>query len=220
MATGTQVHGVPKTEFENVADGVIGVVLIDPDTHKHHGIAVKPGETVWLSEPEEIATANAPRRPEDNPFAAGWLKLKTRASEMKSARPIGSANVTFDRTTEIQTEGGEPPAEPPEPPPAEDLDQGNKPVPPPTEVRPPDPDTTGAPPPLPEGDPQRGARAPGEEVGTPEAVAKAGRRPAGRGQTVKTGPSIETPADGAEPGRPQAAVMRAGGVRTEPVEER
>lgn len=204
MATG--IAAVPKTEFENVSEGVLGVVVVDPDTGKAHGIAVKPGDSVWLSEQEEILTANAPKLDEHNPFTAGWLKLKTRATEMKSRRPIGSSDVTpvtFDPSTEIPDQ---PPVE------EEPLDQGNKPVPVPREERPPDADTTGAPPPLPEGDPQRGARSPEEEVGTPQAVAKAGRaKPAGRGQTVTSGPTIEKAPP--EPGRPQAAVMTPAGVQ-------
>lgn len=185
-----------RSEFENVSPGVVGVVVVD-DEGKRQGIAVKPNETVWLSEDEEIATANAPRRDEDNPFAKGWLVLKTPAAEIKSRRPIGST-----------TEGIAPARESvPVPEPAAPEVEGNEPVDPPREERPPQ-EEVGAPP-LPEGDPEHGVRAPHEEVGVPEAVAKASaqqRRPqATRAQTVKAGSPMAKPA--AKPGKPQGVVV-------------
>ena len=77
-----------RTEFENVSSGVIGVVVIED--HKRKGVPLKPGETVWLTQEEEIATANAPKRDEDNPFAKGWLAVKTLPSQVLNRRPIGS----------------------------------------------------------------------------------------------------------------------------------
>lgn len=58
---------IQKQQFRNEFGGWIGVVLIGPKGDEQ-GHAVEPGQTVWLSEPEQILTANAPRRPEDNPF--------------------------------------------------------------------------------------------------------------------------------------------------------
>lgn len=200
-----------RTEFENVSEGVIGVVVLNDD-NKPHGTAVKPGETIWLSEREEILTANAPRRDEDNPFAKGWLVPRTRPHEVLNRRPIGSRSVMVDdEQAEDDTSGL---------PPREDLDQGNDPVAPPKEEKPPVPDEVAAPP-LPEGDPERGVRQPGEEVGTPQAIAKASaqeRRPAPakpRGQTV-----VSTPPGGereaAKPGTPAAAVVGPQGTRLAP----
>lgn len=58
---------VEKQQFQNNTDGWIGVVAIDAKGNDR-GIAVGPGERVWLSEPEQRLTAEAPMRPEDNPF--------------------------------------------------------------------------------------------------------------------------------------------------------
>lgn len=194
-----------RTEFENVSEGVIGVVVLNAD-NKPHGVAVKPGDTVWLSEREEILTANAPRRDADNPFALGWLIPKTRPHEVLNRRPIGSRSNVIGEVTA----------------PGPDLDKGNHPVEPPREERPPAPeDEETAAPPLPEGDPERGVRPPGEEVGTPEAVAKAStsarKAPAKtRGQTVQsTPPGGEQ--EGPEPGTPVSATQTPGGTRLAPV---
>lgn len=58
---------IEKQQFRNTTDGWVGVTVIGPKG-EDRGAAVEPGGTVWLSEPEQILTANAPRRPEDNPF--------------------------------------------------------------------------------------------------------------------------------------------------------
>lgn len=83
-----------KDEFENVTQGQIGVTIIQ--NGKERGVAVRPGEVVWLSEEEQIATANAPKRDESNPFIGGnqnadgpALVLRTRAGEIRNRRPLG-----------------------------------------------------------------------------------------------------------------------------------
>jgi hypothetical protein len=58
---------INKTMFENQSGGWVGAVVIGPKGDET-GVAVEPGGTVWLSEAEQILTANAPRRPQDNPF--------------------------------------------------------------------------------------------------------------------------------------------------------
>lgn len=58
---------IQKQQFRNDSGGWLGVVIIGPKGDET-GASVEPGGTVWLSEPEKILTANAPRRPEDNPF--------------------------------------------------------------------------------------------------------------------------------------------------------
>lgn len=84
-----QASATLKDEFENTTKGHVGVITLDP-TGKERGIAVRPGATVWLTEAEQILTANAPRRDEDNPFTNGQLALKTKASDIKNRRPIGN----------------------------------------------------------------------------------------------------------------------------------
>lgn len=58
-----------RTEFLNQTQGYIGAVQIKR-TGEEHGVAVPPGGRVWLTEDEQIATANAPQDPADNPFVA------------------------------------------------------------------------------------------------------------------------------------------------------
>ena len=90
-----------KSKFENVSKGVVGAVVFGLDG-KPKGIPVPYKGVVWLTEEEEILTANAPRNEADNPFANGTFKLLVRGTEVAHARPIGSTQ--------------EPPAEPePEP---------------------------------------------------------------------------------------------------------
>jgi hypothetical protein len=60
---------IEKQQFRNNTGGWIGAVQIGVKGDEQ-GVAVEPGGTVWLSEAEQILTANAPRRPEDNPFVA------------------------------------------------------------------------------------------------------------------------------------------------------
>lgn len=189
-----------RTEFKNVSGGVQGVVVID-DSGKSKGIPVKPGDTVWLSEQEEILTANAPKRDADNPFANGALVVQTRASEVLNRRPIGSREVVGEAVTPVE-DSGEPKAEEPV------LDQGNDPQPPPREERPAT-EEVGAPP-LPEGDPAHGIRPPGEEVGTPEVVASGKRPPQGRGKTVRSDNPAAKPA--AKEG-PVSVVVGQGGAQ-------
>lgn len=77
-----------KDEFENTTSGHIGVVQRNPEG-KLIGTTVKPGESVLLDEAEQIATANAPKRDEDNPLANGSLKKIRDGTEIKNRRPLG-----------------------------------------------------------------------------------------------------------------------------------
>lgn len=103
-----------KNEYRNDSPGVCGVVTIDDGRAK--AIPVKPGDSIWLSEQERIATANAPKRDEDNPFTNGTLVLVTPAAEIRNRRDIGP--------DELPPEGApapperEPEATPPQPVPA------------------------------------------------------------------------------------------------------
>lgn len=137
-----------RDEFRNDSGGFLGVVTID-NRGDRHGVSVAPGDTVWLSEEEQIATANAPRSEADNPLTNGNLVLLTSGQEVKSRRPL--------RPVAVET---------PEPEPDTGPDAGPDAAPPPA-----DPDA-----PPPEGEPEEGKLAEGEEVGTPEATTAAGRR--------------------------------------------
>lgn len=64
-----EVPRVEKQQFHNRSGGWIGVVVINAKG-EDTGASVEPDGTVWLSEQEQILTANAPRRAEDNPFIA------------------------------------------------------------------------------------------------------------------------------------------------------
>lgn len=65
---------IEKQQFENQSGGWVGAVVIGPKGDET-GVAVEPGQTVWLSEAEQILTANAPRLPEDNPFLEKVTKV-------------------------------------------------------------------------------------------------------------------------------------------------
>lgn len=79
-----------KSLFENVSLGVLGVVTLD---HKGNpkGVAVPYKGQIWLSEDEQVLTANAPRNESDNPFLPGKEKLKLirKSADLAHVRPIG-----------------------------------------------------------------------------------------------------------------------------------
>lgn len=77
-----------RSEFRNTKDHVMGVVVRGPND-KMAGIALNPGDTVWMDEDEQMATANAPREAGDNPFINGDLELVTPATMVANRRPIG-----------------------------------------------------------------------------------------------------------------------------------
>jgi hypothetical protein len=181
-----------RSEWINEGAGLVGVVLFNEEGKRFGGV-VRPGETVWLTERERIATANAPRKAEDNPLTNGSLRCITPASEIANRRPIGEEKLDASHPSK---------AEPTE----DETPEGT----PPREERPATEET--AAPPLPEGDPETGVRAPGEEVGTPEVVAQAGtdkRKPGSRGTTVKSGNPVAKPA--AAPGKAMGVVVGQGG---------
>jgi hypothetical protein len=128
-----------KDEFVNTSDGWVGAVQID-HTGKANGVSVPPGGSVFLTEEEQILTANAPSRDEDNPFVLGWLRLQTRAVHMRNRRPFGELD-------ESQIRPG---------PDAEDDDADEEAM-------------TGQTP-VAQGEPELGAAAAGEEVASPAAT--------------------------------------------------
>lgn len=70
MARSPQV-GVEKRRFKNVTPEIHGATILDAD-NRAKGVAVDPGEEIWLSVVEEQLTAEAPVRDEDNPFIKAW----------------------------------------------------------------------------------------------------------------------------------------------------
>lgn len=206
-----------RSEWINDSDGVQGVVIFDEDG-KRGGAAVKPGQTIWLTEKERIATANAPNKPIDNPFANGAFRCVTPATEVKSRRPIGAegaqpetpvatpAEPTFEvevaKGVKVPMTAAQKAA----------FDKAQDEAAKPREERPAT-EEVGAPP-LPEGDPERGVRAPGEEVGSPEVVKQSGtaaRVKTGRGVTVDSSSPLAspTPAEGV----PTGVVMTPAGPK-------
>jgi hypothetical protein len=96
----------PKSEFRNTTGGYIGVQAKKPDGSGFNGIAVRPDGNIWLDEEEQIATANAPRADENNPFENGDLELVTAAKEIANRRRIGD-------TEKPQVTGASDAAQPP-----------------------------------------------------------------------------------------------------------
>lgn len=78
--------GIQKQQFRNNLDGWVGAVVIGPKGDDR-GIPVEPLGTVWLSEPEQILTANASRSPADNPFVAQeWPRFNPTTGEMETVK--------------------------------------------------------------------------------------------------------------------------------------
>jgi hypothetical protein len=171
--------GQQVSEWKNNTSGQVGVVKFD-DEGKRRALAVSPGGLVLLTERERVATANAPTKDDDNPFANGSLVCITAEAQLSNRRPIGDPSSPA------------PPVEPPAPQPAVEPEAAAEPVsapstasdaPAPTEV----PDTAGEPDTAeeaaqraieadtretgaatePQGKPPQGQRAPKEETGTP-----------------------------------------------------
>jgi hypothetical protein len=174
-----------KQEFRNATPGTIGVVVIQGG--KEVALPLVSEATIWLSEDDQIATANAPARDEDNPFVSGALVAVGKPQGVRNRRPIGTPdNTTDDEATKRQREQAEAAArkkaadakaaaEAQQKAEQERLAEGQKQAQAggrPPQKQPPrqTQDETGAPP-QPQGSPAQGSRAAGEEVGTPEAAA-------------------------------------------------
>lgn len=116
MAPAQHLSLTEKDEFVNTSAGWLGVVQFSPEGHAR-GYSVEPGGSVFLSEEEQMLTANAPRDDSDNPFANGSLALKTRAAQMDQRRPFGPDSVQPFQAPEVPEETGatpEPQDTPPE----------------------------------------------------------------------------------------------------------
>lgn len=168
-------------EYENVSGGWLGVKVKDDNRRTgFRGFAVAPRGRVMLSLEERKATANAPRDPDDNPFANGNLRLIAKDQETSQGRPIGDG--------EVQDPEPEPQAPPSEPDPTSaEVEEHNRKAAAaravPSKEMPKGPEASQAP------EAQAGqsgdAKAP-EQVATPEAVAAAGKKPEGKRAATET----------------------------------
>jgi hypothetical protein len=110
---------VTRDLFRNDSGGWQGVVTIEPGgTHK--AISVAPGHEVWLTEDEQVLTANAPRTEGDNPLTNGSLTCVTEAAEVKNRRPLRPATAETPEEQPVEPpapeeETGAPPQTPGEP---------------------------------------------------------------------------------------------------------
>lgn len=139
-----------KDLFRNDSGGWAGAVVLGIGG-QHQGIAVEPDGQVWLSEEEQILTANAPQRDEDNPFVNGTFTKIGSGENVKSRRPYGG-HAGAPRPDDGRLEG------------ADSTQAAGAPA---------GADTDGTAPgetavvPVPDDAPVLGRSAPGEEVGTP-----------------------------------------------------
>jgi nucleotide-binding universal stress UspA family protein len=161
-----------RRKFINQTPIFVGAVIYDED-NKRKGVPVAPGDSIWLSEREERATAEAPRLAKDNPFEAEWeepiqrseggevLESRTRRGMLvlsdEPPRPIASERFIPGRETAAVATAPETAAEAPEGPQEE-----------PEQVE----EVTGSPgvPPTPTEPPVEGQPSEHEIVATPEAV--------------------------------------------------
>lgn len=114
-----------KDQFRNDSPGVIGAVSVN-NRGEVQGIPVYPGDTVWLSDEEQVLTANSPRDPADNPLINGSFTLIAEQGEFKNARPVRPVAETPPEgerpadeevgTPDAAPADAPPPAEQPEPP--------------------------------------------------------------------------------------------------------
>jgi len=103
-----------KDEFENVGTYTVGVTTITA-RGEYKGVAVRPGDRVWLTQEEQILTANAPRSDAANPLANGMLKLIAEGGNLLNRRPLRPSTeeevATVVAQSEDAPEGTRPPTE-------------------------------------------------------------------------------------------------------------
>lgn len=155
-----------KRKYHNPTPMWVGVNIFDAEG-KRTSIQVEPGGFIWLSPEEERMTAEAPVRPEDNPFAKVWDRVTGQdpnTGEMITVPEQGLLVLTNDPPRPIGSDRfipGQQQVQASEPA-AEEEDGDPDPV--------PEPPQTGAAP-TPSAPPEQGVRAENEVVATPEAVA-------------------------------------------------
>ncbi len=77
-----------KHLYKNQSQGVVGYTYYDEDGKKRGG-AVQPGDSVWLTKKDAVATAGAPKSPADNPLTNGALVHEGSEDDPSTSRPIG-----------------------------------------------------------------------------------------------------------------------------------
>jgi hypothetical protein len=159
-----------KSKFQNDSQGVLGVVQFNVEG-KPVGVPVPYKGVVFLSEEEQILTANAPRNESDNPFLNG-LRLLERGADMDRARPIGEDQAKDDEPAAAEPPAPEEPAAPPAPPEPSALPPGED---SPGEIRQERPPQPAAPPPGNSGSAAAGAEI--IEPATGSRQVKSGMRP-------------------------------------------
>lgn len=88
---------VKKQAFRNDSGGFVGYVSINVKGEER-GRAVAPGEIVWLTREEQIATANAPRLAKDNPFVAqSFERVNPDTSEIETFEVTPLQPITEER---------------------------------------------------------------------------------------------------------------------------
>jgi len=157
-----------KSKFQNDSQGVLGVVQFNVEG-KPVGVPVPYHGIVFLSEEEQILTANAPRNESDNPFLNG-LRLLERGADMDRARPIGEDQANDAAPAEPEPPAPEEPAAPPAPPAPTDLPPGED---APGEIRQERPPQAAPPPPGSTSSPAAGA----EIIEPPRGQVKSAMRP-------------------------------------------
>lgn len=94
---------IQKQEFQNQTGGWLGVVVIGPKGDER-GASVEPNGSVWLTEAEQILTANAPRRAEDNPFIPqSFTRIDPDSGEKKTVEVTPLVPVNTGRFVPSQT---------------------------------------------------------------------------------------------------------------------
>lgn len=98
MEAATAPSANARSEFANRSGGNVGYIVLD--NGKEKAMSLPPEGTVLLTAQEQILTANAPTRDEDNPFTNGSLVLITPAAEIANRRQIGDPSLIPAKTPE------------------------------------------------------------------------------------------------------------------------
>jgi hypothetical protein len=154
-----------KRKYHNPSPIWVGINIFDAEG-KRTSIQVEPGGYAWLSAEEAKMTAEAPVKPEDNPFVKTWQRrtgMDPNTGEPITVTETGLLVLTDDPPRPVGSERFIPGQEQIVPAPEADGPVGE---PQPSE----EPPHTGAAP-TPSAPPEQGERAEDEVVATPEAVA-------------------------------------------------
>lgn len=185
-----------KRKYHNPSPIWVGVNVFDAEG-KRTSIQVEPGGYVWMSAEEAQMTAEAPVKPENNPFVATWDRVTGtdhNTGEQIKVTETGLLVLTDDPPRPIGSERFIPGQEQvTHDSPAAEEPGGSVGEPQPSEK----PPHTGAAP-TPSAPPEQGERAEDEVVATPEAVAaNDAAKEAREGPTAAPTPAPRAPISGA-----------------------